>query len=518
VLLTFKGSQKTLLPLALSLLGHQSNNGSDKNTQYLQGWTIDHGFVLRPEGLETEPRLKYYKELEDIVAVFQFAPVLHIKDVDLLFKRPKTGWRARRYARVWTLYLGPIHANYQSRAYYSPVIGVFSSIDALLKCVQERGTQVSLKDPIPEKPFELIRLCQISLERRQHQDEQYLEMTQSLINGLRPNSQKPIMTGVETSQVADVSLKPASKHNDSKAREQYIAGKKRRQQERAGLVSSLQAQCRFVDGKPKCELPSCPLPGQRPSSNFCIHHTEKLLEHLETSKQGQLRIEKWQLSSDRLDMDGRNDLQALKELYTKRPNRTWIIDFEFVTLGGILSAIPLQLAIRTIDGRLLLADNVEYNLNLEGLVARIAAIGGVRQSLSSFISRCYSGPRTNGKTPRELKNIIVKKLKYDKNEVTILSWFSVQDMQCFQRIVNAEDDELIVPRQSHLACANFQTIKLSLLLKALLPPAWPSLQLGVVHTGLLHSQRRKPRRQDYHTAEYDTEAVADLVKEIVGLK
>ncbi|KAL2814114.1 hypothetical protein BJX63DRAFT_431516 [Aspergillus granulosus] len=514
ILLEFKKGQRILLPLALSLQGQESDVGSDKNALYLQGWTIDHGFMLRPEGIESELRLKYYKELEKTVAMFQFAPVLHIKDVNMLFKRPKTGWRARRYASVWTLYLGPIHANYQSQDYYSPVIGDFSNVDALLKCIQERGSQVSFNDPIPEKPFELIRLHQILLEHQKHSEETCLVITQSLIDGLRPNSRKPLMAGDEA-QAADISLKPTSKHNDSKVREQYITKKKHRHQYRAGLIHSLQAQRRFVDGKLKCELPSCPLAGQRPSSNFCVYHTETLLEHLETCESRRSRTEKWQLSSKRLDTDAQNDLHALKELYTKRPDRTWIIDFEFVTLGGgIWSPIPLQLAIRTIDGRLLFADNVEYNLNLEGLLARVASVGSVSQSLSSFVTRCYGGLRTNGQTPRNIRDIIIGKLKYDRSEINVLSWFSVQDMQCFQRIINAKDDELIVPKHSHLNCTNFQVIKLYMLLKGLLPPTWPSLQLGVVHTSLLRSQGKSPKQLDYHTAKYDTEAVADLIKEM----
>ncbi|KAL5339352.1 hypothetical protein BJX70DRAFT_397802 [Aspergillus crustosus] len=520
LLLTFKDDQEILLPLALSLHGQECDAGSLKNTLYLQGWTIDHGFLLRPEGLESSKRAEYYKSLEEVSRVFRVVPVLHIKDIEFLFKRPQPGWRARRYASIWTLYMGPIHANYQCETYYSPVIGVFSDVGLLLNSVLERGARVSFQKTLTGLPFELVKLRQFSIENcNGHPEEGLLVLTQALVGGLRPNSQISLDDGGEHTPAPVTALKPASIHNAPELRRSYLKKKKQRHSERTALLGTLQAPCRFVDGLRKCELPTCPLPAQQPKSNFCTYHTETLLKHLEAAEEIDIRHGKWQLSCERLDDERKKDLRALKKCYAEMPHKTWVIDFEFITLGGKWSPIPLQLAIRTIDGKLLLAENVDYNLKAEEMLAQIAALGSVPQRMASFLRRCYGEAKTNGRTPKELKHIILEELKYDKNSINILSWYSVHDMQCFQRIITAEDNELIVPRHTHLGARNFQQIKLHVLLKGLLPPTWSSsLKLSVVHSSLLHNQGRKPKELNYHTAEYDTEAVTDLVEEMIGLQ
>lgn len=89
-------------------------------------------------------------------------------------------------------------------------------------------------------------------------------------------------------------------------------------------------------------------------------------------------------------------------------------------------------------------------------------------------------------------------------------------MQCFQRLLSGSR-ELIVPKESHHLCSNFQNIDVGRLLKKLLPRAWPSLSLSVVHRSLLASHGRSGDKGEYHTAAYDTEAVTDIVKEITTL-
>ena len=73
-------------------------------------------------------------------------------------------------------------------------------------------------------------------------------------------------------------------------------------------------------------------------------------------------------------------------------------------------------------------------------------------------------------------------------------------------------DEVIVERRSHLPCKNFNTINIAALCRKLLPVGWPSMNLEATHTRLLESQSRYVDTDLYHTAEYDTQAVADIVR------
>ncbi|KAE8143435.1 hypothetical protein BDV38DRAFT_277456 [Aspergillus pseudotamarii] len=55
------------------------------------------------------------------------------------------------------------------------------------------------------------------------------------------------------------------------------------------------------------------------------------------------------------------------------------------------------------------------------------------------------------------------------------------------------------------------------LCRKLLPVGWPSMTLETTHTRLLESQSRYVDTDLYHTAEYDTQAVADIVRAMIEI-
>ncbi|KAF7593697.1 hypothetical protein BBP40_010989 [Aspergillus hancockii] len=110
-----------------------------------------------------------------------------------------------------------------------------------------------------------------------------------------------------------------------------------------------------VEGKPKCGLTICPWP-QDATFTYCSEHSAAIIEYIAADKSWLPVTAKWTpLVTD----ETRPGISILTEWHTGRARDLWIIDFEFETLSNGASPTPIQLAIRQIDGTLLLKENVD---------------------------------------------------------------------------------------------------------------------------------------------------------------
>ncbi|KAL2814984.1 hypothetical protein BJX63DRAFT_186835 [Aspergillus granulosus] len=277
------------------------------------------------------------------------------------------------------------------------------------------------------------------------------------------------------------------------------------------LLRAIQKNSELVDGDRKCGIPTCPL-RHKPGSRYCIYHSAAISDLVLGFEFTDLKLPKWQLKLEPAAVD---ELQALKEQYERGSQTTWVIDVEFYVMKGGISPIPFQIAIRQLDGKLLLSTNVDYDLSLQRFLDQTKDEGTIKRILPSLFRRYYGCERTNGMKPSKISTII-KQLGYRPDRTKILSWYSALDMQCFLRLLSGKDD-LIVPRISHHLHSNFQEIHIGNLLRKLLHSSWPTTSLPLVHTAILASCGREERNSHYHTAEYDTKAVVDVVREMIAL-
>ncbi|KAF9890394.1 hypothetical protein FE257_006062 [Aspergillus nanangensis] len=272
---------------------------------------------------------------------------------------------------------------------------------------------------------------------------------------------------------------------------------------------------RIVDGMPRCEYQTCPLP-KAASSRYCQIHSTEILRIASNMDRRRTPVDqrsfelRWELS---LAEGCDSQLKLLKSYLIESPSCNWIIDFEFLSIRE-KSPIPIQVSIRQLDGQLLLSTNVDYDMSLAQVIEVASPYTGA--NMGPFLMRVYGSYRTNGLQPSEIQARIVNMLKYDPAKTNIFCWYSAQDMQCFQRILTGAN-EVIVERQDHLSCRNFNIINIATLCQKLLPSAWPSMALEIVHAALLQAQSKEVNISLYHNANYDTQAVADIVKAMVEL-
>ncbi|KAB8260097.1 hypothetical protein BDV32DRAFT_158975 [Aspergillus pseudonomiae] len=553
VLFSF-GDDELLLPLVLSLWGSRTMNALRENILYLQGWTIDHGTRI---SLRESKVKEYYKNIERLFEVFRLSTVLHVMDVEPLFLQAKNRWRSRRYASTWTLYTTPIHAHSGGNRFYSPIQGRYMNIELLVNSIHQWGSRVVFMKDTARKPFQLLRLSDFTLHRPAPQPYDHLyHTTEALIRDLkRPRKKVPLSDEVEdfttsavmqdeegmsttpytmlqsrepgrgtdadydvTDSIAE--LGDISDASDADEADEVTEDSNRhhlekmRAKERLSMLNTVFKNYALVDGEDTCSITPCPLPLHQ-YSRYCSHHTSSIIEHVSSlnAAGAKLPMPQWDLN---LTDDTMTDVKALSTSYHKSPQNTWVIDFEYLTVGGEMSPIPLQFAIRQLDGKLLLAQNVNYDLSLTEFLDKVNNLENADRHIQVLFERCYRDTMTNGLGPDEIRDEILQKLNYSSKRISILSWYSQQDMQCFQRVLTGSR-KLLVPKQSHHQCSNFQNIDVARLLKKLLPKNWPSMSLSVVHTSLLASQGRSGAKSGYHTAAYDTEAVTDIVKEIATL-
>ncbi|KAB8278990.1 hypothetical protein BDV30DRAFT_233440 [Aspergillus minisclerotigenes] len=393
-----------------------------------------------------------------------------------LFLRVEDRPTPRRCTSTWTLYATPLHANYACSGFYFSIQRRFMIIELLVNNIHRRGSRVvSMKDTI-RKPFQPPRLRDFTLHRPAPQPNDHLyPLTEKLVEGVRPQgSMAPFSDEVDaftTSKIVKdgegMSITPdtmpksresdrgtdgARDVTDSIAESEDFADttdadevdedtqssnrghmKKMRLYQRSSIQRAVLKNYSLVDGEKKCLILTCPLL-QELYSGYCKHHSSRIIQYVSSLKAmgAELPMPQWEL---KLTDEATTDVKALSTSYHKSPQSTWVIDFEYITLGGGMSPIPLQFAIRQLDGKLLLAENVHYGLSLEDFLVKLNAWERADRHVQCLFTRCYRDIVTNGLRPDEISDEIIHKLNYSAERISIISWFSQQDMQCFQRLL-----------------------------------------------------------------------------------
>ncbi|GKZ29236.1 hypothetical protein AbraIFM66950_003850 [Aspergillus brasiliensis] len=525
-LLSFQ-DKKILLPLALSLLGSQAKAGYAPSYLYLQGWTIDHGLIYLDS---TSERLEYYDMVRELLEKFEYSPILQIRDVEELFSNDKSHWRPRRFMHTWTMYTHPIHASFHCKRFYSPIQGRYTDLRILIDNVYYQGAEVALRTNVKHEPFQLLKMGDLSLTfSRNETFDRLFTLTKALTNNVEswiklkhvsediddwpdftgginecyPSSSKGI--------TSDDSVLEEVPQTGGVLDEQTNPSKLKYLKRQASLLKAIHKNFDMVDGVRKCGIPTCPL-RHKPGSRFCIYHSEAISDLVLELKFTDLVLPKWTL---KLVPDAVGELKALKQQYENRPQHTWVIDTEFYNLKGGMSPIPFQIAIRQLDGKLLLSTNVDYDISLQDFSDQTTDWGTMKRSMPILFRRYYGGEKTNGMKPDQITTLI-KQIGYRTDRTKILSWYSPLDMQCFLRLLSG-DNKIVVPRLSHRGHSNFQEVNIGTLLKKLLPGSWPTTSLPLVHAAINATNGRDETKSEYHTAEYDTQAVIDVVREMIAL-
>ncbi|KAL3465827.1 hypothetical protein BJX64DRAFT_274911 [Aspergillus heterothallicus] len=495
-----------VLPMSLCLRGTVGNEVVP-DSLFLQGWTIDHE-ILRcrpPKRIRDDDRqnaIRYskilYGESKQIFDKFRLSPVLYIEDVEMLFKRSQS-WRPRRFSPTWTLYSTILHSSYRSGNTLSPSYGRYSDIELLVEDIIEKAPRAFFSVP-PTRSFQLISLAEFELQSRVAEG----DIIGLFSRHLEDNDEE--IRGTLSLSVLDEILEfDTDSTGEKEFRKKLMRSLKLCAQKTEGLVNC----------KETCMFFTCPEPQEQPSSYYCHHHSTTLIAHVlkqtESLATPSPRADLVASSDLHLTEHTRNILQQLQTLFTQ-PERTWIIDFEYVSMPKRYSPIPLQLAIRQLDGKLLYSGNVHYGLSLKEFTdATSVFVSQKHGMMGTLFLRCYGGLRTNGETPPQIKDHIINVCAYDQTKINVLSWFAAQDMQCFLRIITG-DSQLIQEKVSHRDASNFQVINIGELCRKLLPNLCSS-QLRSVNEYL----NGTVSKGKYHTASYDTEVLAQIVKALVKL-
>ncbi|GMG29978.1 unnamed protein product [Aspergillus oryzae var. brunneus] len=376
---------------------------------------------------------QYYGLLTTNLSNFHASPVLHITDVDMLLlcdpESPK--WRPRRFSTTWTLYDTILHATYRRTAPVTPVVGVHSDLSVLVNQIRLRGSRVTfMSTPLRKQPFEYLRREDFRLKHTISESDIPSDLIRQVLL-----------------------LEHTRQSQDDDTAEEYLADNGER----------------LVDSKPRCEFYTCPLP-KVANSRYCGIHSAEILQ-IASSRSTERRMDDKENSQLEWNLTSRSHcervLKLLKEYLLESPQANWVIDFEFLSIRA-KSPIPLQVSIRQMDGETLLSTNVDYGISISEIIEAVTPYTGA--NIGPFLVRLYKSYRTNGMKPSQIRGHILK-LGYSPGKVNIFSWYSAQDMQCFQRILTGMD-ELIVKRRSYLPCKNFNTINIAVLCRKLLPAGW----------------------------------------------
>lgn len=508
--LVFEDGITILLPLSISLKGAVVNEMAP-DTLYLQGWTIDHE-LLKCKGRKrkrvdsreqvVEYMQKFYRDSQPIYSKFRLSPVLHITDVEMLFLQTSS-WRPRRFAPTWTLYSTILHSSYRFGLPLSPMYGRYTNVRFMINAILEKAPRVSCSE-MPVQPFQLIKLSHFILENRVT-DEQILARSSHHLDA----------SGIHLSPKLGLEdIEKSFKHEDITA----TSGRNFRSKIMHALKLSLEESMEFVDEERRCKFYTCPESQASVASYYCLYHSRALIRHAYnlsgSTSGGNLLADSAFKREVSITDDTRGALLQLKRFYS-RPERTWIIDFEFISMPAKYSPIPLQLAVRQLNGKLLYAGNVDYNMSMRELLEAVSPhVSNKHKMMGTLFLRCYGGLTTNGEPPSRISEFIKNVRGYSQSDVQLLSWFSAQDMQCFLRILTGKD-ELIHGKISHLTSRNFQAINIGDLCRKLLPNL-PSRRLESVKEYLVRGKENMASR-NYHNASYDTRAMAEIVEALVRL-
>lgn len=441
---------------------------------------------------------KFYQNSQPILEKFRLSPVLHIQDVEMLFLRSDS-WRPRRFSPTWTLYNTILHSSYRSGDTLTPMYGKYTDIESVVNASVTKAPLVTFAVPVVQ-PFQLVSLDHLFLIPQVSEDTVLSQFFEDLEVSEAPPCKKLKLESIEET---------LKKHAPTPREREF----------RRNLVQSLNLGAKkhpeLINGKRRCMYYSCTEPQDASVSYYCRHHSESLVNYVMNPTEPLLKQPAYHRQNREINMtdNSRAILQQLKSLY-ERPQKTWIVDFEYISMPKRYSPIPLQLAIRQLDGKLLYNGNIHYDMSMQEFMdATSAYVSQKHGMMGTVFVRCYGGLNTNGETPLQVRDQIIKVCRYNSDDTKILSWYAAQDMQCFLRILTG-GEELIQDKVSHKGHENFQSINVGGLCGKLFPGLL-STTLESVHEFFGGSGRSGG---EYHTALYDTEAMATIVRALVQLE
>ncbi|KAJ5501564.1 hypothetical protein N7453_006381 [Penicillium expansum] len=493
-----------LLPLSLCLRGSIKHEVVP-DTLLLQGWTMDYEMLKcktrkRQRIEERENAIRYsqefYRKSQPIFEKFRLSPVLYIEDVEMLFLGSQS-WRPRRFSPTWTLYSTILHSSYRSGDTLTPIYGKYTDIKSFVDSIVTRAPQVSFSAPAV-RDFQLVSLDHFYLVPQVSENTVLSQFSKHLeVSDTRPGR------GLRLESIEETLRQDAHTTREREFREKLVHA----------LKLSVQKSLKHINGEKRCLYYTCPEPQVVPISYYCHHHSESLINYVMNPVEPiNLPAYREQEREINITDQTRVILQQLKVLYG-RPEKTWILDFEYISMPKRYSPIPLQLAIRQLDGKLLYQGNIDYGLSMkEFMYTTSPYVSDKHGMMGTLFLRCYGGLNTNGETSLRVRDQIIKVCGYNRDDIKILSWFAAQDMQCFLKILTGSN-ELIQEKIPHQGHENFQTINIGTLCGKLFP-GLISTTLQSVHEFLSGG---KGSRGEYHTASYDTEAMATIIKALVQL-
>ncbi|KAJ5351765.1 hypothetical protein N7452_000739 [Penicillium brevicompactum] len=339
--LLLRTGDEFLVPLSLCLRGLVKHEVVP-DTLLLRGWTLDYEMLKcktrkrqRFEARENAIRYsqEFYRKSQNIFQKFRLSPVLFVEDVEMLFQRSEL-WRPRRFSPAWTLYSTILHSSYRSGDTLTPIYGRYTDIRSLIDSIATKAPLVSFPTNAKMKAFQLVSLSDFSLIPRVPEQAVFSQIYQHLeISAADPH--KALSLGL---------IEETFKQDTHTVREREF-----REKLMHALKLSAQKNLDYINGEKRCIYYTCPELQAAPSSYYCHHHSRSLIAYVTNSPQP-INSSVYQEHEQNVSLteQTRGILQRLKILYG-RPEKTWILDFEYVSMPKRYSPIPLQLAIRQLD-------------------------------------------------------------------------------------------------------------------------------------------------------------------------
>ena len=496
-LITQRNGTQYLLPIRVCLIGCSPLTPARYSTVKARaGWRVKVRYCDNP----ALPELA-----EQLLEKFRRSPLLCCEDaVRVGSADDRILWFPRRYKDVWTLCPKmPLGAQLDQAVVQA--CERFSSLSILAERILETALRVAWKDQTPQQPFEVISLESFNLYSASAATAAAAAFDN--VAGTRSAREKPIDVSEIGTDIAETEL-VLDEADDIAEDEIDGVSETKHQQPSSALL---------VNGKPSCELfQHCNLP-QAPDSRYCVPHSLSITNIVLRRLPPSLLDNVFELRTKDLEQHQITQLRELRSLYDRRAATTWLIDCEYMALVGKVPLV-LTISIRTITGRSLLNETIDYgSLSYEGMLQAIrpalnkstATPKGKAFSekfLKSLFNKHYHSERTWGKRPSEIRNMILA-LGYRSDTHVLMSWWATQDMQIFQRLVNGSDAILVEAVQAE------QKYKLGTLLRQMLPRGFPSMKLSIVHRSIC--RQTAVRGEDYHLADFDTLALAEVVREMV---
>ncbi|KAL4794583.1 hypothetical protein BDV19DRAFT_399273 [Aspergillus venezuelensis] len=474
--LVLRSKVELLLPLSLCLRGSVGHEVVP-DTLVLQGWTTDY------EIMKCKPRKRQGDEERELA--IKLSQVFY-KASQSLFEALRT-WRLRRFSPMWTVYSTILHSSYRSGDTWTPIYGQYTDVGDLVDAIVVKSPRASFSVPAFQS-FQLVWLGDFVLSHRVSEKVIISQFSNHLgVTG------ELLMTGLRLEPVEEALKQDVKTAHERDVRAKIVHA----------IKLSIQKSQELIDGQARCLYYTCPEPQRGLSSYCCHHHSTSLINYVMDASSSLGPADNIGPSREVCITDeSRKSLQQLKALYA-RPEKTWILDFEYVSRPKQYSPIPLQLAIRQFDGRLLYAANTYYGLSIrEFLDATSPYVSDAYGMVGTSFLGCYDALETNSDTPDQAREQIIRVCGCDACNTQIPSWYSAQDMQCFLRIL-AGGIDVTQDKFSHEGHENFQIF-----------PGLLSTTLQSVHEFICDGRLSCER---YHDASYDTGAMAAIIRALVDL-